>query len=319
MINYHPKHRGKIVGILCACISFGPVIFVGVYGSIFARGHIKDEEKQDLCGFYLMSAVTFGVAGCLGILFLKQLKIKMDDDTNDLLDSEALLSPSIFKQQNDVTGQKLIRRRDFHYVFWAFIFSTSLLLTFQNNTGTYLKSFGLESYITISATLVPIAGVFSKLFAGVLSDFILLKVPRSGILFIITVIQTICLILSIFLLDKLIFFIIAVIFFGSSNGIYFSITPTMVSEFYGMKYFGRNYGFVLLGQAFCHLFMQQIFGTLYDLNTDSRNNCFGLHCFMWSFIIFTVLSSCATVLIFCLLKKELNDRKKIQWKIDEQS
>ncbi|XP_062569216.1 uncharacterized protein LOC134231293 [Saccostrea cucullata] len=313
MNNFHPKHRGKVVGILDASFSGGPALFSALYGTIFARGHTKDEQNQNLGGFYLMEAIAFAVVGALGIVFLKQVTFDFDMEVTRTVNSNAVEDEttvkSKYQEQREITGLKLIRRFDYHYLLWAYIFCAGLQLTFQNNQGTYLKSYNLEKYTTLFTTLNPIAGVVSKFFAGFLSDAIVHKIPRSGILLIFNVVQTICLGLCIFFSDNLILFTIIDLVIGFANGALWCLTPTMMSEFYGMKNFARNWGTMMLGNAFGGLAMQEIFGALYDLKTDSNNQCFGLHCFTWSFIMLTVLSFCATIFHLGLLQKKLDEQK----------
>nr|XP_011422711.2 probable transporter MCH1 [Crassostrea gigas] len=316
MNNFHPKHRGKVVGILDASFSGGPALFSALYGTVFAVGHTKDEENQNLGGFYLMTAIAFGVVGALGILLLKHVTFDIDIEVSKIINADGgeeeedqRTTVQAKPEQREITGVKLIRRFDFHYLLWAYIFCAGLQLTFQNNQGTYLKSYNLEKYTTLFTTLNPIAGIVSKFFAGFLSDAIMHKVPRAGVLLIFNVVQTICLGLCIFFSDNLVLFTIVDIVIGFANGALWCLTPTMISEFYGMKNFARNWGTMMLGNAFGGLAMQEIFGALYDLKTDSDNQCFGLHCFTWSFIMITVLSLCATVFHFGLLQKKLDETK----------
>lgn len=163
MNNFHPKHRGKVVGILDASFSGGPALFSALYGTVFARGHTKDEENQNLGGFYLMTAIAFGVVGALGILFLKHVTFDIDIEVSRIIkadggeEEQQRTTVQTHPEQREITGVKLIRRFDFHYLLWAYIFCAGLQLTFQNNQGTYLKSYDLEKYTTLFTTLNPIA------------------------------------------------------------------------------------------------------------------------------------------------------------------
>lgn len=316
MNNFHPKHRGKIVGILDASFSGGPALFSALYGTIFARGHTEDEENQNLGGFYLMTAISFAIVGLLGIALLKQMPFPVDTEVtrtvnsgDSVEDQEPTNVNLALPEQREISGLVLVRRFDFHYLLWAYIFCAGLQLTFQNNQGTYLKSYRLEKYTTLFTTLNPIAGVVSKFFAGFLSDAIVHKVPRSGVLLIFNVVQTVSLGLSIFFSNNLVVFTIVDLVIGFANGALWCLTPTMISEFYGMEKFARNWGAMMLGNAFGGLAMQEVFGALYDLKTNSENQCYGLQCFTWSFIMITVLSLCATVFHFGLLQKKLDEQK----------
>ncbi|KAK3104761.1 hypothetical protein FSP39_009517 [Pinctada imbricata] len=217
MNNFHPKHRGKIVGILDASFSGGPALFSALYGALFAVGHVKDEAHQNLSGFYFMTAIFIN----------------------------------------------------------------------------------------------PIAGIVSKFFAGFLSDAIHHKVPRAAVLLAFNVVQTISLAISIFFSDKLFVFAIVNVIIGFANGAVWCLTPTMISEFYGMKFFARNWGAMMLGNAFGGLALSESFGWIYKSNITSPDatDCYGISCFTWSFILFAGLSFNACILEVALLKKKLDEKK----------
>ena len=86
----------------------------------------------------------------------------------------------------------------------------------------------------------PIAGIVSGLFVGFLSDAIFNKVPRVAVILVFNVPQAICMGLSIFLSDNIAVFAITNLFTSFANGVIYTLTPAMISEFYGMKYFSRN-------------------------------------------------------------------------------
>ncbi|XP_061188394.1 uncharacterized protein LOC133196538 [Saccostrea echinata] len=315
MGNFHPKHRGKIVGIMDASFSAGPAIFAAIYGTLFVQGHVTDEENQDLKGFYLLNIICALVVGALSLIFVKRISYDLDievtriinNDSNDDHDPITVEFKEMFPRE--ITGIKLLKRFDFHYLSWACFICAGLQLMFQNNLGTYLKSYGLESYTTLFTTLNPIAAIASKFFAGFMSDAIMRWVPRSAVLLSFNILQTVDLGLCIFFANNFALFFITDLVIGFANGAVWCLTPTMISEFYGMKNFSRNWGFIMLGNAVGGLVLQEAFGVLYDINTRSTNQCYGLHCFTWSFIIIAVSSLCATILNVGLLQKKLDEKK----------
>ena len=316
MNNFHPRHRGKIVGILDASFSGGPALFSALYGTIYAAGHVKDEANQNLGGFYLMTAICFAVVGALGIIFLRPYSYEAtDEDVTTIVNADELNEPiSSYEppsKQKDITGLRLVKRFDFHYLLWGYIFCAGLQLMFQSNQQTYLKSFSLETYTTIFTVINPIAGIVSKFFAGFLSDAIHHKVPRAAVLLAFNVIQTVCLAISIFFSDKLGIFAIVNIVIGFANGALWCLTPTMISEFYGMKYFPRNWGAMMLGNAFGGLALSELFGWIYKSNiTDpDSTDCYGLQCFTWSWIMAAALSLNSVILEVGLLQKKLDEKK----------
>ena len=75
MDNFAPKHRGKISGLINGCFMAGSSIFAGLYGLLYATGHVTDEANQNLSGFYLMTSITFAVTGILLYIILKTISI----------------------------------------------------------------------------------------------------------------------------------------------------------------------------------------------------------------------------------------------------
>ena len=86
----------------------------------------------------------------------------------------------------------------------------------------------------------------------------------------------------------------------------------MTSEFFGTRYFGRNWGSMMLGVAFGGLGLSKVFGALYDLEitTEGQTDCFGLHCFRWNFVILAVLSFCSCIFYVGLLQNLLRQRRE---------
>lgn len=312
MGNYHPKHRGKVVGVMDASFSAGPAIFAAIYGTMFVKGHVTDEENQDLRGFYLLNIICSVAVGALALIFIKRITYDIDMEVTRIVnwdESSPILSSSEHIVHREITGLKLLKRFDFHYLSWACFVCAGLQIMFQNNLGTYLKSYGLESYTTLFTTLNPIAAIASKFVAGFLSDAIIHWVPRSAVLLSFNLVQTVDLIVCVFFANSLTIFLITDIVIGFANGAVWCLTPTMISEFYGMNNFSRNWGFIMLGNAVGGLVFQETFGVLYDLNTTTSNQCYGRHCFTWSFIIIAVSSFCASILNIGLLQKKMDEKK----------
>jgi len=257
-----------------------------------------------------MSAIAFAAISLLGIVFLQTYDIEEDDissvNVEDIKPSKHDLVP---KRGGDVTGCQLITTFNFHFLFWAYIFCAGLQLTFQTNITAYLKSYNMEKqYSTLFTTLNPIFGVVSKFIAGFMSDMLVHKVPRMAVLFGFNILQTIVLVICIFFSNELSVLVIALVGISMPNGALWCLTPTMLSEFYGMKYFGRNWGMIMFGNAFGGLIMQRVFGWIYDssIGFTGQTVCHGLHCYTWSFIMMAVLSACSCLFNAAILESELN-------------
>ena len=303
------------MGTMDGSFSAGPAILALVYGVFFVNGHVNDEQNQNLRGYFLMLTILCASVGVLGWILLKQLPYEIGPEHTTLIDSEnvenevpLIKSPH---QVPDITGKALIKRFDFHFLFWTSSMCGGLQLMYQNNITAYLKSFDEEKYSTLFTTLNPIAAVASKFFAGFVSDLLLNKLPRTAILLIYNIIQTLVLILCIFWGDNLVLMTSTVIVLGMANGAMWCLTPIILSEYFGLKYFGRNWGSFMLGNALSGIVLQEAYGWMYDSSIpfEGRTQCYGLQCFKWSFTTVAVLSFCSCILNMGLVEKDIRKHK----------
>ncbi|KAG0000736.1 hypothetical protein BGZ80_001529 [Entomortierella chlamydospora] len=79
---------------------------------------------------------------------------------------------------------------------------------------------------------------------------------------------------------------------GLGYGSVFGVAPTIVSEWFGVSFFGTNWGWISIGNAIGGQFFNVIFGYLYDLEAQQEHTleCFGTECFHTSFVLGTVSS-----------------------------
>ena len=320
--NFNPKHRGKLVGTMDGSFSAGPAILALIYGAFFVNGHVHDEENQNLRGYFLLLVILCASVGTLGWFLLKQIPFDTPSDHDLLPETEAesvpLITPT--RKVSDITGFKLLKRFDFQFLFWTSTMCGGLQLMYQNNITAYLKSFDQENYSTLFTTLNPIAAVASKFLAGFVSDALLYKIPRTAILFLYNLVQTIVLTLCIFWGNHLALITTTVIILGMANGAMWCLTPIILSEYFGLKYFGRNWGFFMLGNAISGLILQELYGWLYDSSIpySHRTQCFGLNCFRWSFTIVAVLSFCSCLFNLALVEKDMLKYRRQTKRIQDQ-
>lgn len=305
MNNFHLKNRGKVVGILDASFSAGPALMSFLYGLLFAEGHTNDQQNQNLKGFYMTCAILYIVVGCLGMLFLRMFPEVLDTEIKELLANEEHNGEFV----PDTTGWKLFKNFNFQFILWSCTFASSLQLMVQSNIGTYLKSFKLVKYTTLFTTINPIAQVVSKFVAGFLSDMLLNRLPRVGVLMAFTILQSVFLIFCIFFPGHFATLLFLVIIIGMGNGALWCITPTMTSEYYGMKYFGRNWGFIMFISGLGGLAVQEVYGWIYEMAIPYKDDkdCYGTQCFTWSFIMATVLSFCSSLFYIGLFQNKIKN------------
>ena len=313
--NFSMNQRGRIIGIMDAFFSLGPAIFAAIYGAVFVQGHIYDEENQNLWGFFLFSALAFVIIFTLGMIFVRPISCEETDmsENSHLITPQAssVLSqtePEVPRKAIDLTGCALFRNTDFHLILWPFIMCTSVQLMFINNIPAYLTAFRNESYNTLLTVLSPVIQVLTKLTVGTLSDLTLSKVPRITYLLICNATQTVFLILCIFFVNDVILFLFATIAVSIAVGGAWSLNPAMLGDMFGTRYFGRNWGWLILGLSVGGLVLQAAYGVLYDAQVNTNKQCYGKHCFFWSFIIAVILSLVSVLLNSRLLYVKLRHK-----------
>ncbi|ESP01114.1 hypothetical protein LOTGIDRAFT_172742 [Lottia gigantea] len=320
MKNVELKHRGKIVGILDAAFSAGPALTALIYGVAFVNGHVHDEQNQNLSGFFLTCLIAFVVVNFLGITLLKiyvredesRSLLPNDDDNEEAEDHEVV---------EDITGRKLLTNFDFHFILWPLVFCTSLQLMYINNITTYLKSFHYEDKSTLFTVLNPVSATVSKLIAGFSSDFLAIKIPRSAFLLITTTFQTIVLTVCVFWGDSYPILLLAVFGVGIPNGATWCLSPTITSEYFGMKYFGMNWGLMMVGTGVLGVLLQQMFGALYDnaIGIEGITQCYGLKCFRWSYAVAATMSLCSMIMYIGLIERRVTLKKHQKQERDQKN
>ncbi|XP_055958198.1 uncharacterized protein LOC126828107 [Patella vulgata] len=318
MHNVHAKHRGKIVGLLDSSFSAGPAIFALIYGVCFVNGHTTDVQNQDLKGFYLMSAIAFIVTNLLGVVFLSIYSThppESSDDREKLVNSVNFIESAekSVEEVKDVTGFALLKNVDFHFIFWPCVMCSSLQLMYINNITTYLRSFDYQDKSTLFTVLNPVSATCSKFIVGFTSDIIAEKVPRAAVILAATVFQSIVLGVCVFWGDSYPVLLLAVLGVGVANGATWCLSPTMTSEHFGMKYFGMNWGLMMVGSGIGGLIMQQVYGSLYQaaIGDPSVTDCYGLRCFRWSYGIAAVMSLCSVLLYAGLLEGRIRHKRRL--------
>jgi MFS family permease len=316
MRNFTGPFRGTIVAVLETAYSLGSTIFIVVYGAFFVNGHTSDEENQDIGGFFLCMAIVGVTVNGLATVFLGHYDTNeiilpdqhdyenLDDVSNDSSDVSNM-NMSVSDGVQDVTGIPLIRNWDFQFLFWCFVMSSCEIVVFLTNINVYLKSFSLEEHSTLFNMIVPIFGVIGKLICGSLSDKFIEKIPRTVYMLTALILQVVSFSLCIFLSDSFYVLLFTSVTIGFALGAVWSISAILCSEYFGLKYFGRNWGAFVISNGIFSLLLQKIFGALYDaeISVPGETFCYGPHCFRWNFAVATVLTGCAVLFNVGLIER----------------
>ena len=184
----------------------------------------------------------------------------------------------------DLYGISLLKLLDFHLVIWPTLILGSVQISYIYNLSAMIKSFGLERFSTILLTVYFLGYALSRIPVFIFID----KVPNKSIVllvggFSITLAITICICFG----NNVVLFAISIILSTITNSCTWNAGLALLSELFGSKYFGYNYGWLLFGFGGFTLCMQTLTGYLYDLNIDTSvtRTCYGRQCFLITLII----------------------------------
>ena len=297
MNNFAPQHLGKMSGILNVSSNIGTIFISTVYFKVFANGANEDYKMHDLGGFYLSAAVATVLVGVLCILFVRT--IPNIPDPLQMIDNDIIIertSSSGFGQ--DVSNCQLYTTLDFQFFSWAYVIAGSVQLLFQNNIGPFLKSCGKEEYTLLFVNVFSISQMLSKTMSGFLSDLLIAYVPRITTVTALTCAQTIALSFCILFPDDFKTLLFAIVILGIAGGNLNCIGIISVREFYGTKYFGRNFGLIYTLLSIAAIGEQALFGEMYQsaIPYEEYNDCYGRQCVLWTYVLHFFLSFISSML-----------------------
>ena len=199
-------------------------------------------------------------------------------------------------------GLDMLYMADFHILILAFLSAASIQLTYIPNLTTFTASYDLTHYNHALTVAGPVCACVWKFLVASISDHTKKYFPRLMYVIVMTFIQLILSLLNIFIGDNNILFILTMILVYMSNGCFWSIIPTVVSEYFGVRHFSRNWGFAVLVNSLLMFISLAAFGAFYNDATQvtNSNNCYGLKCFRNFYILASVMSTISCVL-FCWL------------------
>jgi hypothetical protein len=315
--NFHPKYRGTVVGILDAMFSAGTSIFVAIYGACF----VKDEENQDIGGFFLTLAITGAVVNSFGFIFIGYYRVEdIPNDSQDYIILNATESTTEYgtenasgentsidgeKNRSEITGCELVKNVDFQLIFWTGMAYISVVGMYPPNVNVYLRSFQLEQHSTLFNILLPIFAVLGKFFCGVISDALLHMIPRPVVLLTSSLLLLIMMSTCIFFASNFYVLLVTTMVVGLSFGASWTLYSTIIADYFGLKYFGRNYGACAMLTGVAVIIIQWINGAIYQaaIPNPGETSCYGLNCFRWSFFMAAILVLCGVICNILLIRR----------------
>lgn len=256
---FPPSKKGMVTGLVAA-------------GAGLASLYYSPLASYLIAGFGLEKTFIFIGGGALIVGSLLSLGLKNPplELCVDREGEESISCPDV----KDYTWQEMLKSRDFYKIWLMFGFSASVGLMVIGHIASISKSqvgwqagFILVIIFSISNTLGRISG-------GAISD----KVGRMNLMKIVFSLQALNMLLFIVYTNKLTL-IVGVFLAGLCYGTGFSTFPATISDLYGTKNFGINYGLMFTAWGLGGILGPMIAAGIYD----SFNSYF--FAYMVSFIL----------------------------------
>ena len=298
VINFHEKHRGKIVSLLNAFFAGSPSIFAVIYYNVIAKTVEGRDTAESFSDFMLLFAISFGAVDILCMIFLRIYKTDEFDQEITVEQTSGTSNVSQPTEMKDVSAEstetaccnsqkhegeksiiEILKDVDYHLFTWTFTAASVVGLVFNVVTTQTTGALGLSNHDEDLVVIVPVVNALVSVTIGIVSDKFKHKFPRLLILLCGCFAFTICEVFMVALGDKYVCFIFAAIFCGFGVGILWSISPTIMSEYFHVNNLGRNWGMALFLGSVVGLAVQLLFGYIYDLHVSEGDiYCYGMVC-----------------------------------------
>ena len=325
------RHMAAVLGALGTYASGGPLIWTTLYYGLFHQG--PSYEQQNIRGYFLSLAscsvlihvaavITYGFptivdAGPVGdkMYLLISKKTKHDheklNDTNKLKENhncntaetntENIPDRTIDCQHGIID---LLRDPRFHLSVWPSGFIASVKYLGSNNLSAFLRSFNFSQYEILLSYIPPITLLIIKPILGVVSDMTSPYFSRAWYLLTSAILQLLLFILSIFYLDHVVVFAVVLVFWTIGSELA-CLQLVLYEDVFGKSNFSFNVS-ILVGSVAGFSFLgQAIFGISYSSKTPRTGYagaCFGLNCFVMTFVSYVVVITPCIVTFMAYIK-----------------
>ena len=326
-INRQFPHRymATVIGLLGTYASVGPIICTTLYDKFFHRG--MSYEQQNIRGYFLCLGICSIVIHCAATATYGWPTIWDTDSVNEtkhlfpkpqsyhkqhkcangttILKEPSTLEDELGKRQHckelDTKRKTLPQKEDgiadimylfrdprFHLTVWPAGVLTSIKYLGNNNLSVFLRSFKLSKYELLLSYILPMISLVLKPLLGVVADITRHCFSRVWYPLLGGVLLFFSFILAIFYLDHITVFCLVLIFWVMGSEIAF-LQPVVHLDDFGKSNFSINMGLLLVSTASCNFLGQLIFGIVYSKRTTDNSICYGLSCFVLTFVAYMIL------------------------------
>lgn len=234
-LKWFPDKRGLASGIIAAGYGSGSAAFIPVIAAI-----IRHYDYQHA---FLFTGIAQGT-----IIFLAaQLLRKPGPEVSQWKATWKAPSPHVRRNTEHFTTWEMLRTPHFYalYAMMVMMATGGLLITAQ--AGPVSRNWNISaSFLTLALALNPIANGASRISWAWLSD----RLGRENTMSVVFTLHAVCL-ASVMLLGRLSgeLFTLTLVLAFFTWGETFSIMPSLVGDYYGVRYVTSNYCFLYSGKG----------------------------------------------------------------------
>jgi len=302
--NFPAHHRGKVVGVVDSMFGASSAIFAAIYKYHFANPS-GTPSKHDIPDFMILLALVSVGANFLGAIVLRYIpKLervqKYDDHASIGINAErvSLLPEKIV----NITGLQLLSTANFWIVTGIFTLTIGVSLNYLNNMFSILQSVRDLHNVSVLMLIMPISSCVTRLLTGMLSDLAIHHMTRASYQLFAAVLMLVSQIMMAVALTETI--IASSLILGIATGMLWCITPTVVSEMFGVPHLGQNWGWSLFGSGLAAVLLQLVTNVFYANHTKENDLfCHGEECYRNTFIITSCCCFVACILAIVNVKR----------------
>lgn len=248
-IKWFPDKRGLTTGVGTMAFGLGGAAFIP-----FVRMYGSPERIQTVL-LVLGAVIACGVV--IGAVILRDPPDQWHVDSR----AEPTEAEMVEAAARQYTWREMIRTWQFWVLYFMFVGVSAAGLMITARIVVYSQHLGLTAIVaTIAATLLPIASGGGRLLVGWASDYL----PRERVMAIAFLTCGISTFLIVFfgglgVISVYVLAVLVAVFFWSSQ---FSLFPSVVSEYYGIKHSSSNYALVYSAKMWGGVFGGGVVGGL---------------------------------------------------------
>lgn len=272
---FPPEKKGMITGIVVAGVGLSSVLYSPLANYLINLVGISK------------TFIYIGVGALISTVILAQL---LENPPKDFVPKRTKsIEKKKEKTSNDFTWKEMMKTSNFYKLWFMLVFSSSAGLMIIGHVSNIAKTQVNWQAGFILVILLSVFNTLGRILGGTLSD----KIGRVNLLKVVFIIQGINMFLFTYY-SNVGLLSIGVAIAGLCYGAGFSVFPAAVTDLYGIKNFGINYGLVYTGWGVGGIIGPMTAASIFD-STNNYNT---------AYIVAGILLVISTIIAFAFVEQQ---------------